>query len=145
MGNAAPNSLPPAEVVTPAERPDALAARLRKAREQLDEIFDRIEDEMVEEWAEIEVFVAEGIVHVRRVMVLVVGATLVLLGALLVITPFPGSPLVLGGLSLLAAEFAWARLWRIRLERAAAEALEELRERLDFDDDDGASEGGDVA
>ena len=63
------------------------------------------------------------------------GATLLVTGGLLVLTPLPGVPVILAGLTLLATEFAWARRWRRRIERAAAGALEALRERLGMDDE----------
>lgn len=47
---------------------------------------------------------------VRRTIVLVLGGTLVLLGAALVVLPGPFTlPLVLAGLLVLASEFMWAK------------------------------------
>lgn len=45
----------------------------------------------------------------RRLIVLVVGLTLLLTGAAMLITPGPGLLLIIVGLSLLAVEFVWAR------------------------------------
>ncbi|MGB9379220.1 PGPGW domain-containing protein [Candidatus Binatus sp.] len=45
----------------------------------------------------------------RRLIVLVVGMTLLLAGIVLLITPGPGLLVIVAGLSLLAAEFVWAR------------------------------------
>lgn len=45
----------------------------------------------------------------RRLIVLVVGMTLLLAGIVMLITPGPGLLVIVAGLSLLAAEFVWAR------------------------------------
>jgi len=47
----------------------------------------------------------------RRIVVLVVGGTLLLIGTLLLVLPGPGTPLVFLGLTVLATEFLWARRW----------------------------------
>ena len=46
----------------------------------------------------------------KRLVVLVVGSTLLLLGAALLILPGPGIPTLLLALAVLATEFLWARL-----------------------------------
>lgn len=51
----------------------------------------------------------ETVRQARRLIVLVVGLTLLLCGVVMLVTPGPGSPLILAGLSLLALEFVWAR------------------------------------
>jgi tellurite resistance protein TerC len=45
----------------------------------------------------------------RRLIILVVGLTLLLCGGIMLITPGPGVLLILAGLSVLAVEFVWAR------------------------------------
>lgn len=45
----------------------------------------------------------------KRVVKIVVGFTLLLLGTLLILTPGPAWPVIFAGLVLLAAEFIWAR------------------------------------
>jgi len=45
----------------------------------------------------------------RRLIILVVGLTLLLCGGIMLITPGPGVLLILAGLSVLAIEFVWAR------------------------------------
>lgn len=48
--------------------------------------------------------------QVAKCMVIaIIGFTLVLLGLILIFTPFPGFLVVIGGLVVLAAEFVWAR------------------------------------
>lgn len=45
----------------------------------------------------------------RRLIVFVVGLTLLLYGVVMLVTPGPGLLLIVAGLSLLAVEFVWAR------------------------------------
>jgi tellurite resistance protein TerC len=47
----------------------------------------------------------------RRIAVLAVGSTVVLLGIVMLVTPGPGLIVVPVGLAILSVEFAWARLW----------------------------------
>lgn len=92
--------------------------------------WDELEARLVEEWDRIEEAADEAYVRARRVVLVVVGATLLLCGVALVVTPIPGTPVIVTGLTLLATEFAWARRWRVRIERTAARALRALREDL---------------
>jgi UPF0716 family protein affecting phage T7 exclusion len=54
--------------------------------------------------------------------VAVVGATIVLLGAAMLLLPGPGLLTIFVGLTVLAAEFAWARRWLRRVKRMAGSA-----------------------
>ena len=45
----------------------------------------------------------------RRLIVSVIGLTLLLCGVVMLVTPGPGVLLILSGLSVLAVEFVWAR------------------------------------
>ena len=47
----------------------------------------------------------------RRIVVLAVGSTVVLLGIVMLVTPGPGLIVIPIGLAILGAEFAWARIW----------------------------------
>lgn len=53
----------------------------------------------------------------RRVVVAVIGSTLVLLGTVMLVTPGPGTPTIIAGLGILSLEFYWARRWLVRLRR----------------------------
>jgi len=46
---------------------------------------------------------------IRRILVLLVGVPLVLVGLLLLVAPGPGTPVLLAGLAVLAIEFPWAQ------------------------------------
>jgi uncharacterized protein (TIGR02611 family) len=55
--------------------------------------------------------------QVRRVFRIVAGFTLLLIGVVMIVTPGPGWLVILLGLSLLAAEFIWARRLMERMKR----------------------------
>lgn len=55
--------------------------------------------------------------QVRRLFRIVIGFTLLLVGAVMLITPGPGWLTMLLGLGLLAAEFVWARRLMDRIKR----------------------------
>src|SRR2546429_57002 len=59
------------------------------------------------------------VVQVRRIFLILVGFTLLLLGIMMIFTPGPGTPVILMGLGLLAAEFVWARRIVDRIKRLA--------------------------
>lgn len=46
---------------------------------------------------------------IRRILVLLVGFTVLLLGAVMLVTPGPGLAAILAGLGILATEVIWAR------------------------------------
>jgi len=52
--------------------------------------------------------------QVRRVIILTIGATLLILGIVMVIAPGPGFITVFLSLAILGVEFAWARAWLAR-------------------------------
>ena len=47
----------------------------------------------------------------RRIAVLAVGSTILLLGIVMLVTPGPGLIVIPIGLAILGLEFAWARIW----------------------------------
>ena len=58
----------------------------------------------------------------RRVAVAVVGGTVVLLGAAMLVLPGPAFVVIPVGLAILGIEFAWARRWLRRVREAASGA-----------------------
>jgi Putative transmembrane protein (PGPGW) len=58
--------------------------------------------------------------QVRRIFLILAGFTLLLLGIIMIFTPGPGTPVILMGLGLLAAEFVWARRIVDRIKRESA-------------------------
>ncbi len=51
----------------------------------------------------------------RRIVITVVGLTVLLLGAIMLVTPGPGLVVIPLGLAILSIEFAWARYWLRKL------------------------------
>ncbi len=63
----------------------------------------------------------------RRIVIGIVGGTVVLMGVAMLVLPGPALIVIPAGLAILALEFAWARRWlRIARERSQ-QALEQLR------------------
>ena len=48
--------------------------------------------------------------HSRRAALFVIGSTVIAVGILLLFLPGPGTPVIIGGLALLALEFEWAQV-----------------------------------
>jgi tellurite resistance protein TerC len=47
----------------------------------------------------------------RRIAILAVGSTIVVIGVVMLVTPGPGLIVIPIGLAVLGLEFAWARIW----------------------------------
>ena len=62
----------------------------------------------------------------RRVIILVIGMTVALLGVIMIFTPGPGWGGIFAGLAILATEFAWARRWLRTLRESAKKGVEKL-------------------
>jgi len=54
----------------------------------------------------------------RRIVVAVVGVTVLLIGVMMIVTPGPAIVVIPVGLMILSIEFAWARHWLKRLREA---------------------------
>jgi uncharacterized protein (TIGR02611 family) len=65
----------------------------------------------------------DNIKVVRRVIVSVVGATVVLIGIALLVLPGPAFVVIPVGLAILATEYAWARLWLRKVRRFASDVV----------------------
>ena len=63
----------------------------------------------------------------RRIVIAVIGGTILLGGLVMLLTPGPGIAAILLGLAILAIEFAWARLW---LEKVRYSVTADGREAL---------------
>jgi len=62
----------------------------------------------------------------RKLIVLVVGCTVVLLGVVLIFTPGPAMLVIPAGLAILATEFVWARRLLRRIKARARLATKSL-------------------
>jgi uncharacterized protein (TIGR02611 family) len=65
----------------------------------------------------------DNIKVVRRVIVSVVGATVLLIGIALLVLPGPACVVIPVGLAILATEYAWARRWLRKVHRIATDVV----------------------
>jgi tellurite resistance protein TerC len=65
----------------------------------------------------------ENIKIVKRVIVSVVGVTVLLIGIALLVLPGPAFVVIPVGLAILAMEYAWARRWLKKARRIAREVV----------------------
>lgn len=65
--------------------------------------------------------------HARRVVVAVVGGTVLLVGIALLVLPGPAFVVIPVGLGILAIEFAWARRWLEHVKARAQGALDAVK------------------
>ena len=71
----------------------------------------------------------ESLQHAKRLVKIVFGFTMLLLGVIMLVTPGPGVPIIIFGLALLAAEFVWAQRLLNRI-KAQGHKLKEEGHRL---------------
>ena len=63
----------------------------------------------------------ETLRQARRIIVAVIGFTVVLAGIVMIVTPGPGWLVIVLGLSILSAEFVWARRWLRRIKKTGSD------------------------
>jgi tellurite resistance protein TerC len=63
----------------------------------------------------------ETLRQARRIIVAVIGFTVLLVGVVMIVTPGPGWLVILLGLSILSAEFVWARRWLRRIKKTSSD------------------------
>jgi hypothetical protein len=66
----------------------------------------------------------------KRLAILVIGGALVVIGAVMLVTPGPGIVLIVAGLAVLATEFVWAEVMLDRAKEHASNARDSVRSRL---------------
>jgi len=64
--------------------------------------------------------------HGRRVVILVVGSTVVLIGLVLFVTPGPAVVVIPIGLAILGLEFAWARRWLRKMGKTVIDVQNQI-------------------
>ncbi len=68
----------------------------------------------------------------RRIVIGVVGATVLLVGLVMLVTPGPGLVVIPVGLAILGLEFAWARRWLAHVrQRVSEESRRRFSRRVD--------------
>ncbi|MEM6511382.1 MAG: PGPGW domain-containing protein [Pseudomonadota bacterium] len=65
----------------------------------------------------------------KRIVVLVVGVTVLLVGAALIVLPGPAFVVIPIGLAILSIEFAWARRWLKKVRETISENAAKLQAR----------------
>ncbi len=65
--------------------------------------------------------------HIKRVIVTVVGVTVLIFGAVLIVTPGPAVLVMPVGLAILGTEYAWARRWLRKARKIASTALSQTQ------------------
>lgn len=68
----------------------------------------------------------------RRIVVAVIGGTIVLVGVAMVVLPGPAIVVIPLGLGVLGLEFAWARHWLRKLRSTASDVVSRVRGRPKF-------------
>ncbi len=63
----------------------------------------------------------------RKLVVAVIGGTIVLIGLIMLVTPGPAFVVIPIGLGILATEFIWARHLLKRVKAAATDAIDSVR------------------
>ena len=66
---------------------------------------------------------------VRRVLALVIGGTVVLIGIIMFVTPGPAIIVIPLGVAILAVEFVWAKRWLRKIRRTAKSVRGRMKER----------------
>ncbi len=64
----------------------------------------------------------------RRIVIAVVGGTILLIGLVMLLTPGPGVLVIAAGLGILGLEFAWARRWLGEVKKRSGKALDSVRQ-----------------
>jgi tellurite resistance protein TerC len=67
----------------------------------------------------------ETIKSIRRIIVFVIGGSILLIGIALIVLPGPAFVVIPIGLAILATEFAWARHWLKKARRLASRITSE--------------------
>jgi uncharacterized protein (TIGR02611 family) len=65
----------------------------------------------------------------KRIVIGIVGGTVLLLGIVMMVTPGPGIPAILVGLGILGVEFAWARHWLKKVKAKAGDVTRAVMRR----------------
>jgi uncharacterized protein (TIGR02611 family) len=63
----------------------------------------------------------------RRIVVFVVGFTVLLVGFIMIVTPGPAFVVIPVGLAILSLEFAWAKIWLSRLRKGISDGSSKWR------------------
>lgn len=63
----------------------------------------------------------------RRIVIAVIGSTILVVGILMLVAPGPATLVIPIGLAVLSVEFAWARRWLGKLRRTISDQTARIR------------------
>lgn len=63
----------------------------------------------------------------RRIVVALIGSTILIVGVLMIVAPGPATLVIPVGLAILGLEFAWARRWLGKLRRTISNQTAKMR------------------
>lgn len=75
-------------------------------------------------------YVIQSYQQAKRIIIIVIGFTILLIGILMLPLPGPGLPLIIGGLAVLAVELIWAKKLLFRFKKTATHIKSPRRARL---------------
>jgi tellurite resistance protein TerC len=75
------------------------------------------------------ILITKSLRHIKKVIIFVVGMTVLLLGIALIVLPGPAFLVIPAGLAILSVEFAWAKHWLHKAQGMAARAADKVRGR----------------
>ena len=67
----------------------------------------------------------------KRIVIGVVGGTVLIMGVVMMVTPGPGIAGILLGLGILGIEFTWARIWLKRIKAKGQDVISSIRKKKD--------------
>ena len=70
--------------------------------------------------------------YARRIVILIVGMTVLLIGVAMIVLPGPAVVVIPVGLAILATEYAWARRWLRVVQDSAEKGADKLNIRSPF-------------
>lgn len=73
----------------------------------------------------------------RRIVIAIVGTTLILIGIVMIVLPGPASIVIPAGLGILSLEFVWARRWLKKFKDTAQSAVDAVRKKKSKPDSNG--------
>ncbi len=65
----------------------------------------------------------------RRIVIGIIGSSVVLLGVIMLVTPGPAVVVIPAGLAILGLEFAWARRWLRRIKQGASRVWDDQKNK----------------
>ncbi len=62
----------------------------------------------------------------RRIVISVVGGTILIIGVVMLLTPGPGLLGIAAGLAILGLEYTWARRWLAEVKKRSGQAIDDI-------------------